>query len=109
MPVEGRSLGSRQTSDAVRDRRLGNLTTPESVQKLQKALQAKAKGSPEFRFYALYDKVYRSDVLAHAYQRCRANGGVAGVDGERFEDIEVQGAEKWLGELAQVLRQKKYE
>ena len=107
--MEGRSLGSGQATNVVRDRRLGNLTTPESVQKLQAALQAKAKGSPAFRFYALYDKVYRSDVLAHAYQRCRANGGVAGVDGERFEDIEAYGAEKWLGELAQVLGQKKYQ
>lgn len=109
MPVEGRGLGSRQTSDAVRDRRLGNLTTPESVQKLRMALQAKAKESPEFRFYALYDKVYRNDVPKHAYQRCRANGGTAGVDAERFEDIEAYGVENWLGELARVLREKKYE
>lgn len=109
MPVEGRGLGSRQTSKAARDRRLGNLTTPESVQKLRTALQAKAKQSPEFRFYALYDKVYRLDVLSHAYERCRVNGGSAGVDGERFEDIEAYGVEKWLGELARALREKKYE
>ena len=55
-----------------------SLTTPSSVQKLQTALHAKAKESPDFRFYALYDKVYRKDVLAHAYERCEANGGAAG-------------------------------
>jgi RNA-directed DNA polymerase len=88
---------------------LGNLATPSSVQKLQKTLQAKAKRSSEFRFYALYDKMCRPDVLAHAYRRCRANGGVAGVDGERFEDIEAYGEAKWLEELAQVLTKKKYE
>lgn len=88
---------------------MGNLTTPSSVQSLRTALQAKAKGSSEFHFYALYDKVYRADVLSHAYHRCRANGGVAGVDGERFEDIEAYGEAKWLEELAQALRQKRYE
>lgn len=72
------------------------------------ALQAKAKGSSEFRFYALYDKIYRADVLAHAYRRCRANDGVAGVDGERFEDIEAYGEARWLEELAQALREKRY-
>jgi RNA-directed DNA polymerase len=109
MPVEGRGLGSRRTLDVARDRRLGNLTTPNSVRKLQNALQAKAKEFPAFRFYCLYDKVYRSDVLAHAYERCRTNGGAAGVDRQRFEDIEAYGVEQWLGELAQVLRKKEYE
>ena len=65
-----------------------SLATPSSVQKLQTALHDKAKGSPDFRFYALYDKVYRKDVLAFAYACCKANGGAAGVDGQRFEDIE---------------------
>ena len=59
-----------------------SLATPESVQKLQKALHDKAKESPSFRFYALYDKVYRKDVLAFAYECCKANGGAAGVDGQ---------------------------
>jgi retron-type reverse transcriptase len=88
---------------------LGNLSTPESVQKLQTALHAKAKEAPGFRFYALYDKLYRTDVLTHAYERCRANGGAEGVDGQRFEDIEAYGAEKWLGELTQALREKSYQ
>ena len=84
------------------------LATPEKVQKLQAALHAKAKGSPGFRFYALYDKVYRTDVLSHAYACCRANGGAAGVDGVTFEAIESQGLEAWLGELAQELKEKTY-
>jgi RNA-directed DNA polymerase len=109
MPVEGRGLSSRAMQDAARDRRLGNLTTPDSVQKLQAALHAKAKQAPEFRFYALYDKVYRADVLSQAYQHCRANGGAPGVDGQGFEDIEACGVEGWLGELAQELKEKKYQ
>ena len=85
-----------------------SLTTPPKVQKLQAALHAKAKGSSDCRFHALYDKVYRNDVLAHAYELCKANKGAAGVDGERFEDIESQGLERWLGELAEALRTKTY-
>jgi group II intron reverse transcriptase/maturase len=88
---------------------LGNLATPDSVQKLQTALHAKAKEAPGFRFYTLYDKLYRSDVLAHAYACCKANKGAAGVDGERFEDIEAYGVERWLGELAQALRKPTYQ
>ena len=80
-----------------------SLSTPESVQKLQTALHDKAKGSPKFRFYALYDKVYREDVLAFAYECCKANGGAAGVDGQTFEDIEEYGVKKWLDELTQEL------
>ena len=87
---------------------MGNLATPEKVQKLQTALHAKAKGEPGFRFYSLYDKVYLRDVLEYAYACCRANQGAAGVDGERFEDIERYGVERWLGELADTLRKKTY-
>jgi RNA-directed DNA polymerase len=83
--------------------------TPASVQKLQTALHAKAKESPNFRFYAVYDKVYRKDVLAFAYECCRANGGAAGVDGQRFEDIETYGVERWLDELAQELKSRTYQ
>ena len=86
-----------------------SLTTPFSVQKLQTALHAKAKESPNFRFYALYDKVYRRDVLAYAYERCKANGGAAGVDNQTFEDIEAYGAERWLDELAQELKSQTYQ
>ena len=85
-----------------------SLAPPETVQKLQQALQAKAKAAPQYRFYALYDKVYRADVLAFAYRVCRANGGAPGVDGQRFEDIEAHGQEAWLGALAEELRNKTY-
>ena len=85
-----------------------SLQAPEKVQKLQQTLHAKAKGSPEFRFYALYDKLYRADVLAHAYRLARSNGGKPGVDGEDFSTIEAYGVERWLGELAQALREKRY-
>jgi RNA-directed DNA polymerase len=87
---------------------LGDLRTPDSVQKLQSALQAKAKAAPAFRFYSLYDKVYRVDVLEQAYRRCRANGGAAGVDGQDFENIEAYGIEGWIGELAQTLKEQTY-
>jgi RNA-directed DNA polymerase len=108
MPMEERGLGSRLTQEAGKEWRLGNLQTPESVQRLQTALHAKAKEEPGFRFYLLYDKVYRKDVLEHAYHRCKANKGAAGVDGVRFEDIEALGVEQWLGELAERLRKKDY-
>ena len=108
MPVEGRGLGSGQTQDVVRDRRLGNLSTPKSVQKLQMALHAKAKSESGYRFYALYDKIYREDILAHAYAQCRSNKGAPGVDGQEFADVEAYGVERWLGELAQALREETY-
>lgn len=87
---------------------MGNLQTPASVQKLRTSLHAKAKEEPEFRFYLLYDKIYRRDVLEHAYRSCKANKGAAGVDGVRFEDIEASGEEQWLGELAERLKRKDY-
>ena len=85
-----------------------SLPTLPKVEKLQAALHAKAKGSPDYRFYALYDKVYRQDVLWDAYRRCRANGGAPGVDRVTFADIEQYGLMKWLGELAEELRTKRY-
>ena len=86
-----------------------SLTTPFSVQKLQTALHAKAKEAPKFRFYALYDKVYRKDVLTYAYERCEANGGTAGVDEQTFEDIEKYSRERWLDELMQELKSRTYQ
>lgn len=86
-----------------------SLPTLETVQKLREALHAKAKGEFKFRFYTLYDKVYRKDVLWTAWRRCRINGGAPGVDGQTFEDIEAYGEAKWLEELAETLRKKTYQ
>jgi group II intron reverse transcriptase/maturase len=105
----GKELWFKTTQEAERDRTLGDLISPEDkVQRLQTALHAKAKTEPGFRFYQLYDKVYRQDILTTAYHRCKANGGVAGVDGQSFEDIKTYGEELWIGELAERLRKKDY-
>jgi group II intron reverse transcriptase/maturase len=85
-----------------------SLAPPETVRKLQATLHTKAKGSPGYRFYLLYDKVYRRDVLAFAYARCRSNDGAPGIDGQTFADIEAYGVERWLDELADDLRRKTY-
>ena len=85
-----------------------SLLTPESVRKLQRALYAKAKAKPAYRFYALYDKIYRPDVLLWAWSCCRANGGSPGVDGQSLEGIEASGVEPWLDQVAQELRTKTY-
>ncbi|KPK39420.1 MAG: group II intron reverse transcriptase/maturase [Phycisphaerae bacterium SG8_4] len=87
---------------------MGNLSTPNSVQRLQRALHAKAKAAPGFRFYALYDKIYREDILAYAYAQCRSNKGAPGVDGQDFTGVEAYGVERWLGELALALREETY-
>ena len=87
---------------------MDNLSTPDSVQKLQAALHAKAKAEPGYRFYALYDKISREDILAHAYAQCRSNKGAPGVDRQDFEAVEAYGVERWLGELALALRQETY-
>ena len=87
---------------------MGNLSAPKSVQKLQTALHAKAKAEPGYRFYALYDKISREDILAHAYAQCRSNKGAPGVDGQDFADIEKYGLQRWLGELALALREESY-
>jgi RNA-directed DNA polymerase len=85
-----------------------SLEPPEKVRKLQEALHVKAKAAPSYRFYLLYDKMYRADVLAWAYERCRENRGAAGVDGQAFEDIERDGRQQWLDALAEELRQRTY-
>lgn len=85
-----------------------SLTTPENVRQLQAALHAKAKREPSGRFHSLYDKMYRMDVLWHAWRCCRANGGSPGVDGVTFEKIEAKGVDGWLHELAKELQSKTY-
>lgn len=85
------------------------LATPKSVQKLWKALYERAKREAGLRFYSLYDKVHRGDVLAHAYALCRANKGAAGPDGVTFEDIEQSGGPgPMLARLAEELKTKQY-
>ena len=81
-----------------------SLTALEKVQRLQRALHAKAKEAPDLRFYSLSDKVWRADVLAVAWQTVRRNGGAAGVDGETVADIEAFGVDRWLGVLARDLK-----
>jgi RNA-directed DNA polymerase len=85
-----------------------SLSPPPKVEKLQTALHTKAKNSPDYRFYALYDKVYRRDILAWAYVRCLRNRGKPGVDGQSFADIEALGRDRWLDELAEELRNETY-
>jgi RNA-directed DNA polymerase len=85
-----------------------SLATPPKVQKLQTTLHAKAKESPGYRFYRLYDKVYRRDILEFAYLRCRSNDGAPGVDGQTFDDIEAYGRDRWLDELTTELRERTY-
>ena len=87
---------------------MGNLSTPKSVQKLQTALHAKAKAEAGYRFYALYDKISREDILAHAYAQCRSNKGAPGIDGQDFADIEAYGVERWLAELTLAIREETY-
>jgi RNA-directed DNA polymerase len=86
-----------------------SLTTPDKIRRLQRKLYAKAKREPDFRFYQIYDKVYREDVLAHAWALCRENNGAPGVDGVTFEEIEASGLEKWLHRLGEDLHDKTYE
>ena len=85
-----------------------SLVTPPKIRTLQRKLYAKAKQEPDLRFHQLYDKVYRDDILAHAYALCRSNGGAPGVDGVDFDEIESGGLEEWLLRLAEELRAKTY-
>src|SRR6058998_1111744 len=85
-----------------------SLETPSKIRTLQRKLYRKAKDEPDYRFYLLYDKVYREDILAHAYELAKARRGAPGVDGQTFEGVEAQGLEKWLTELRNELRTKRY-
>ena len=85
-----------------------NLTTPEKIETLRRKLYAKAKAEPGFRFYLLYDKIYRADILTHAYELAKANKGAPGVDGVTFETIEAAALDGWLTALEEELRDKTY-
>jgi group II intron reverse transcriptase/maturase len=86
------------------------LKTPENIRELQRKLYRKAKQEKEYRFYLLYDKIYRPDILNHAYNLVKANKGAPGIDGETFNSIEERegGAEKYLEGIAGVLKRKDY-
>ena len=85
-----------------------SLATPERIRTLQRRLYAKAKKEPQFRFYTLYDKIYRWDILEHAYHRARANAGAPGVDGVTFEQIEASGVEEFLRAIQRDLQEGTY-
>src|SRR2546421_9943393 len=85
-----------------------SLETPEKIRNLQRKLYCKAKAEPAFRFYLLYDKICREDILRHAYALARANAGAPGVDGETFAAIATAGEEAWLAGLGQELTTKTY-
>ena len=85
-----------------------SLATPEKIETLQRKLYAKAKAEPGFRFHLLYDKIWRADILTHAYALAKANEGAPGVDGVTFKEIEDAGLEEWLAGLAEELRGRTY-
>jgi RNA-directed DNA polymerase len=86
-----------------------SLATPDNIRDLQIKLYRKAKNEPEFRFYQLYDKLYREDILIHAYLLAKSNKGAPGVDGESFAAIESKGLMEWLNGLGKELRERTYE
>src|SRR5260370_26555996 len=86
-----------------------SLATPSKIRELQIKLYRKAKNEPRYRFYMLCDKVYREDILAHAYALAKSNDGAPGVDGQSFEDIESAGVEGWLKGIREELRNKTYQ
>jgi len=86
-----------------------SLQTPQAIRTLQRKLYGKAKSEPSYRFYLLYDKIWRPDILLHAYDRACANKGAPGVDGVTFDQIEAVGREDWLARLGEELRTKTYQ
>ena len=85
------------------------LTTPKAIRTLQRKLYVKAKQQPAYRFHALYDKLYRADILSHAWRLVKANKGSPGIDGIDFAAIENgTGVDGYLLELSLELQDKTY-
>ncbi|TLD39903.1 MAG: Retron-type RNA-directed DNA polymerase [Candidatus Jettenia ecosi] len=110
-PVRGKEPCFVHATEEWRKREIAEmLTTPEKIRTLQRKLYRKAKQEPTYRFYALYDKVFRADILSHAYTLVCANKGSAGIDGVTFEAIEErEGVSAFLAELQEALRGKTYQ
>lgn len=85
------------------------LTSTGKIQEFRRKLYEKAKADPKYRFYSLYDKTYRQDIIAEAYRKVKANGGASGIDGETFEEIETQGIEGYLAVLREELKSGNYQ
>src|ERR1039458_3645780 len=85
-----------------------SLETPLKIREFQRKLYAKAKQEPSYRFYLLYDKIHREDILAHAYESAQANGGAPGVDQQSFTGIEAAGRDAWLVSLRKELIEETY-
>ena len=98
----------RQTQDVVKDLEIGQPINSEQRSETADGVARESEGSTLDRFYALYDKISREGILAHAYAQCRSNKGAPGVDRQDFEAVEAYGVERWLGELALALRQETY-
>src|SRR5579864_7002453 len=111
MPVEPRTLTSdRLTEEAkveVIDDESNNTEQHPGASK--EAIYIKAKQEPNYRFYSLYDKIYREDILAHAYELAKANQGAPGIDNQSFEEIESGGRQKWLAGLREELSKRTYQ
>src|ERR1700686_1983253 len=86
-----------------------SLTTPSNIRELQRKLYIKAKQEPHYRFYSLYDKIYREDILAHAYELAKANQGAPGIDHQSFQEVESGGRQKWIAGLREELCQGTYQ
>src|SRR5271156_6022889 len=86
-----------------------SLETPIKIRMLQRKLYHKAKEEPDYRFYLLYDKICREDILNHAYALAKSNQGAPGVDGQSFTGIEAAGLGEWLNGIRNDLRAKTYQ
>lgn len=105
---EGRVSAEGQATEGTKERTLRKLTSAEWLREFQRKLYEKAKAEPKFRFYSLYDKTYRTEVIEEAYRRAKANGGASGIDGETFADVEKKGVAEYLRELQQQMKERRY-